>query len=47
MMEEILNYLKVINDNIFIVIVLYIFFTSCLIVGFKIGKWLYRRIVKT
>jgi hypothetical protein len=41
-MEEIGKYLQVINDNIFIVIVLIIFFTSCLMIGIEIGKWLYR-----
>jgi hypothetical protein len=45
-MEEIGKYLQVINDNIFIVIVLIIFFTSCLMIGVKIGKWLYRMFKK-
>ena len=45
-MEEIGKYLQVINDNIFIVIVLIIFLTSCLMVGVKIGKWLYKQFKK-
>jgi hypothetical protein len=45
-MEEIGKYLQVINDNIFIVIVLIIFFTSLFMVGVKIGKWLYRMFKK-
>jgi len=45
-MEEIGKCLQVVNDNIFIVIVLIIFFASCLMIGVKIGKWLYKQFKK-
>jgi hypothetical protein len=48
-MEEIEKYLQVINEIILsvllklvVMIVLIIFFTSCLMIGIKIGKWLYK-----
>jgi hypothetical protein len=45
-MEEIGKYLQVVNDNILIVIVLIIFFTTLFMVGVKISKWLYKMFKK-
>ena len=39
-MNEIEEYLKVINDNIFIVIVLLLFIITGVMITINIGKWL-------